>query len=146
MKNENIKNKEIYKRLEWENDKEYNYRIKVNNILNAFSTAIGNINKLAKNVKNLDNQRKMFQDLFDQLKEMKIPERYIVVHEYVKNQINSYTIAMELLCKGLKDNDVDSTRSAGVYIKEGNLWMKITEIYMWRAIEEEVKKIRNTKN
>lgn len=139
-----FKNEEKIKKLNWESDMEYKYRIETGRIIAVTGQILTQIGVIAK------TPNKMFGGVTSQLKIQRnklnnlfTPERYTIVQEFLVNCLNAYTKAGNLLEEGMKNNDSQSTYKSGRYIQEGNCWMELSKIRIWEAIEKAIKEENN---
>ena len=132
MKNEQIK------KLEWENENEFNYRKETGEIIFRTGNILKAIGEIATKKGDLYSIKEKINKEYNKMRNLIIPNRYHIVHDFLLNCLKSYKRASNILDAGIKENNSALIYKAGRYINEGNSWMEIAKIKIWESIEDAV--------
>lgn len=129
--------KEDSKKMEWESVNEYQYRMKVHDVITRVSLALGSLEGLKTDFNfNCAGLQESIKKALNEIRSIPVPEIYTESHKVILNCIKSYRRAMDLLIDGIAKKDAPTTYKAGRYIHEGNAWMVIAKTRIWEEVEK----------
>jgi hypothetical protein len=129
--------KEDSKKMEWESVNEYQYRIKVHDVMTRVSQTLGSLESLKTNFNfNCVGLQDSIKKALNEIRSIPVPEMYTESHKVILNCIQAYRHAMDLLVDGIAKKDAPLTYKAGRYIHEGNAWMVIAKTRIWEEVEK----------
>lgn len=125
-------------KYEWESQKEYNYRQKTQKVVQTVKAMLNQITKATKENKPLTSNND-FLKIIELLELIKIPEIYKDTNDFLIKSIKGYSKGFELL-KESKNTNRDKIILSGVYIREGNCYMELSKLTIYKAVSKKQNK------
>lgn len=132
------------KKLEWENDKDYDYRLNTGEIIFVVASILVEIGTIEKNQEKFTEQK--FREIKEKIKKQKnkllsliVPNKYTKVQNFLIETIQSYSKGIIALENGVLTKNSQMTYRASRYIREGNAWFELAKIRIWESIENAMK-------
>lgn len=136
MDNKNI----MYK---WEEKKEFEYRKKTEKI-------VINVKKILNRISNLQKtgpikKENGFNEILEYLTLINVPKMYLSVNDFLVKAIECYKIGYDNLKESQNINTKLIVR-AGIDIREGNAYMELSKIEIWKAVSEKENLIKRNES
>ena len=129
---------------DWETKKEYDYRMKTQKIIGSAKTLLNTIATANKNDKIL-TMNNGFNEIVEYVKVIHVPSLYYNVNKFLLKAMESYKISFDLL-KESEKKDTEKIVMSGVYIREGNAYMELSRIDIYKMVSNKQKESSGENN
>ena len=130
-------------RFKWEIDVEYNYRYFIHNISAKLNSLVSKFGEAIKKTPDYRSMLKDFEYLYKCLLEFPIPDSYSKSDGYLREGIEYYIKATEIMAdeikKGFKNQNPSAINKAGKFIETGTAFIKITACKNFEIFEKQQK-------
>jgi hypothetical protein len=139
-------NKNKGKRFDWEDKKEYDYRLKTEKVMQSIKKLLDKVAKVkSEGPLKIENG---FDISVEYLKTINVPFMYLDVNKHLIKAIENYSAGFNLL-KDSQNKDTKKIVESGVKIRKGNTYLELSKIEIYEAVikKEQEKRIDlNVKN
>lgn len=137
-----MNNNNVDRKIQFEDDKDFQYRINATKIIKMIGPTMGNIeDEITKKTYNFFTEKRVIEKEFEKFKSLEHTDLYEKTHEFNINAFECILKALEILLT-VKENQ-SNLQKAYKYIDSFVCWTKLSNAYMFIALENREKEAMN---